>query len=226
MLHAVSLKIVLIHDALTAFSFICSIIGKNKRERKLWSNYCYSTYQIQTKDTVCNLVCAKVQNYHTYLLTFGEGLYFVNKLGPNFMCIKLPSIAQCSFDYSMYSFRFFQHEACQEYTVRQNIPKILTIGGGWASLCSTKNAIVYTRMLYRCAIRLNDEKLLRKSILFLARNFLWSGAVRKSRMMFSTLQRLASQANDHDLQALCEIGITDCSRLRPKKEKKKCIGNE
>lgn len=219
MLHTVSVKIVFIHDALTAFSFICSIIGNGKSEGKLWANYCCSTYQTRTVDAVRNLVCADVQKKHSFLLPFRDGLYFAVKSGPNIMCIKMPSLAQCSFDYSMYSFRFFQHLVCQEYAVRQNIPKILTIGGGWACLCSTKNAIVYTRMLYKCAIRLNDENLLRKSVLFLARNFLWSGAVRKARMIFSMLQNLASQADDHDLEALCQIGITDCNRLKPKKKK-------
>lgn len=205
----ISFKIILIEDALTAFSIIVSFLRKESVGKRLWINYCCTVYPTQKRDSFSHISHLSLKNGDMAFFPHGQKFYFGIRDGNCITCIKVPSLAECSFDYSMYASRFCHHQMSEEYALRQQLAKILTLGGGWACLRKGKYALRYTFMLYECAFRLKNQKLQLKSILFLARNFMWSDDTEKAIVTFSKLLALASKFNDKELQNQCHLGIAE-----------------
>lgn len=216
-----SFEIIHINDGFTAFSFIATLMRKESNERVLCGDYCTSVYKTQRIGDFRVPQCFRLENNQAFFLQYEGRTYFAKRQNRSIKCIEIPSLAQCSFGYSMYSFKFFQYQMTKEWIVRQKIPKILTLGGGWSCLQNSKKALPYTLSLYECAVRLHDQKLQRKSLLFLARNFLWSGDTKSARTVFSKLLTLASEMGDDGLVVQCHLGITECSQAQTKKTHQK-----
>ncbi|KPA84140.1 hypothetical protein ABB37_02219 [Leptomonas pyrrhocoris] len=98
--------------------------------------------------------------------------------------LALPTYAAFFFDYSIEWALFASTEMSRQYVGRCMMAKLQTVGGGWASLHRADKALLCALQLYRVAVAVFDEEVVRKCRLFIGWAFLWNSNRTKALEVF------------------------------------------
>lgn len=123
------------------------------------------------------------------------------------IALLLPPMSRMAFDLTFESSKRLQYEMHREAFTRCEIAKLLTVGGGWASLRKEKQALTCTAELHRHALAVADEKLAQKCWIFLGWGLLWAGALNQGVQIFKKQLELAVQWNDKVLEQQCHHAL-------------------
>lgn len=97
-------------------------------------------------------------------------------VAPDVLCTVLvpaPTPGALHFAIAMPSARFSMSEMIRQYLVRCEMARVMTLGGGWASVKNAKEALKCSIRLYELAASIGDEATIRKCRVFVGWAMLW-----------------------------------------------------
>lgn len=200
------------HDAITAFQLCKLIVNEPNKDRK-WQ-YLYRSskiYRCRERPFHVNKI-SKDLDQPSFIALDALGLHLVVHTEHfGYFSVMIPDIARCSYDYSMYSAKLMHHELCRQCYLRNQVAKLLTIGGGWACLRREQQALACTRKLHELAVALADQKLIQKCSIFLGWGLLWAGYLNEGIRIFRQKLKQAIELNDRMLQQQCHHALINAT---------------
>ncbi|KAG5504334.1 hypothetical protein JKF63_04779 [Porcisia hertigi] len=124
----------------------------------------------------------------------------------------LPTYADYFYDYTMYWARIAYSEMARQYVGFCLIAKLLTVGGGWASLHRADRSLVCALQLYAVAKSVYDDEVVHKCRLFVGWAYLWNSNPTKALEVFRA-ELAAARQRGHTLhERRCLHAIENAKR--------------
>lgn len=181
----------------------CKLVDGGSKRFRCMSNTAPPDLEAENKTMGSNALLLIAVSFQTFLVVKSKKKSFA---------LAIPSLARFSYDYSLESSKFVQQILTRQCFARQHVAKLLTLGGGWACLRQSPQAMECTRGLYTCALVLGDTKLQRKCSLFRGWALLWSGQLDKAIEVLKRELAIATQVDDDEYQVQCQHALLHAMR--------------